>query len=166
MAVLGILASVAVPGMRDVVLDNRRVSTTNEFVYTMQLARSEAIARNQRVTVCPSVNGRACANRSYWSRGWIMFNDIDLNRSPGGDNEAILKYVEVDGEFEVGPIGFTGTYTYRPNGRIMGTTTAVQSGEFVFCDQRGADHARVIVVSSSGRPRLSKYRADGSAVGC
>jgi type IV fimbrial biogenesis protein FimT len=166
MAVLAILTTVAVPGMRNIMLDNRRVSATNEFVYTMQLARSEAISRNQRVTVCPSVNGRSCANRNYWSRGWIMFNDIDLNRVPGGTNETIMKYVEVNGDFDVAPIRFTGTYTYRPNGRIMGTTTAVQNGEFVFCDQRGDDYARVVVVESNGRPQLSKYRADGSDVGC
>lgn len=165
-SVMAVLASVAIPGMQNIVLDNRRVAATNDFVYTMQLARSEAISRNQRVAVCASINGQACASQADWSAGWIMFNDINLDGSPSGGVETILRYIELNGDFDITPVTFDASYTYRPSGRIMGSTTAKNNGEFVFCDQRGADKARVIVVANSGRPRLSKKRANGSAPGC
>ena len=165
-AVMAVLASVAIPGMQNIVLDNRRVAATNDFVYTMQLARSEAISRNQRVAVCASINGQACASQADWSAGWIMFNDINLDGNPSGGVETILRYIEVKGDLDIFPVTFTGAYTYRPSGRIMGATTAENNGEFVFCDRRGTEKARVIVVANSGRPRLSKTRANGSAPGC
>lgn len=166
LSVLGILSSVAIPGMRDVMQNNRRVATTNDFVYTMQVARSEAIARNQRVTVCASRNGFTCAGEDFWSEGWIMFNDIDLNRLPGGTDETILSAYSASGNITIVPNSFSGSYSYRPNGRVMGDAVATQSGEFTFCDSRGATHARVVIAGTSGRPRLSEKRANGSAPSC
>lgn len=165
-SVLGILTSVAVPGMQNVVLNNRRVSTTNDFVYTLQLARSEAIARNQRVTVCASRNGTNCTSWEYWSEGWIMFNDIDLDKAASSDGEAILRKAVNEHEIDITPFRFRGSITYRPNGRAMGNTLAVDDGEFVFCDRRGAEYARVIVIGATGRPQLSEKRANGTTPVC
>ena len=165
-AVLGILSSVAVPGMQNVVLNNRRVATTNDFVYTLQLARSEAIARNQRVTVCASRNGTNCTSLDYWSDGWIMFNDIDLDKAASSDGEEFLRKAANENELAIIPFGFRGSITYRPNGRAMGNTVATDEGEFVFCDSRGPDHARVVIIGASGRPRLSEKRSNGTTPVC
>ena len=166
MAVLGILSAAAIPAFQDTVQNNRRVSVSNSFVHTMRLARSEAIARNQRVTVCASRNGTACTSRDYWGEGWIAFNDIDLNRSPGGDGESILHVVKMDGNVDILPSTFANSYTYRPNGRVMGNTVDKQSGEFVFCDKRGNDYARVVVVGINGRPELSEKTSKGLTPNC
>jgi type IV fimbrial biogenesis protein FimT len=165
-SILGILGSVAVPGMENILLDNRRVSVTTDFVRALQLARSEAAARNQRVTVCASANGTACSAQSYWSNGWIVFNDLNLNGQPGGTDEMILMYALNNDSVDIAPDEFTNSVTYRPNGRAMAATVDDNSGEFVFCDRRGAEHARVVQIGSNGRPVLSHYSADGSAPDC
>jgi type IV fimbrial biogenesis protein FimT len=166
LSILAILGSVAVPGMENIMLDNRRVSVTNDFMRALQLARSEAAARNQRVTVCASANGSGCSAQSYWNSGWIVFNDLNLDGQPGGTNESILMYAQNKDSIELTPDSFTNLVTYRPNGRAMAATVTTNSGEFVFCDRRGADHARVVQIASNGRPTLSHYSTDGSEPDC
>jgi hypothetical protein len=55
---------------------------------------------------------------------------------------------------------------YRPNGRVMTTSATGNSGQFTVCDTRGSDHAKVLIVDLSGRPRLSKTLANGSSPSC
>jgi type IV fimbrial biogenesis protein FimT len=166
MSIVGILASVAVPGMQNVVLNNRRVSVSNDMAYSIQLARSEAITRNQRVIVCASENGSTCASASDWTDGWIAFNDANGDKAPGGTGESILLHSTGTGGITITPVTFTDSFTYRPNGRVMGASVAASTGEFVFCDRRGADHARVLSIRASGRPILSETLASGSAPTC
>jgi type IV fimbrial biogenesis protein FimT len=165
-SVVGILATVAIPGMQDIVLDNRRATLANQLSHGMQFARSEAVTRNQRVTVCASVNGTACANKEFWSTGWIIFNDLDGDQLPGGDDESILKYIKGNNNLTITPGSFANSFTYRPNGRVIGNVAAVNSGEFVFCDSRGAEKARVLIIGTNGRPRLDEKLSDGSAPSC
>lgn len=163
--VLTILGTVALPGMENIMLNNSRVSLTNEFIGSLHVARSEAATRNQRVTMCASANGTSCGNTSTWKNGWIIFNDVDLSGAPDGD-ELIIKDVRSDGEIDIVPDTFSAAITYRPNGRAMADTVAENTGEFTFCDRRGAEHARVLIVGSNGRPQLSATAADGSQPDC
>jgi type IV fimbrial biogenesis protein FimT len=147
-------------------LNNRRVSLTNEFSYSLKIARSEAISRNQRVTVCATSTGVDCAAKNYWSSGWIVFNDIDLDGDTGGDGEVVLLEVSGNDSTIITPTGVENTITYRPNGRMMGEEVADNTAEFVFCDSRGAAHARVLIVGANGRPRLSETMANDAAPSC
>jgi len=165
-SIVGILASVAVPGMQNVVQNNRRVSVSNDMAYSIQLARSEAITRNQRVIVCASTNGTSCATSSDWSEGWIAFNDANGDKTPGGTGESVLLYSVGNDSIAITPVTFTDSFTYRPNGRVMGISVGASTGEFVFCDSRGAKHARVLSIRASGRPVLSETHASGSAPTC
>ena len=56
--------------------------------------------------------------------------------------------------------------TYRPNGRIVNAGLNGSAGAMTFCDDRGADYAKVMIIDLSGRPRISKTMADGSAPAC
>jgi len=56
--------------------------------------------------------------------------------------------------------------TYRPTGRVADAGFNGSSGAFTVCDDRGADHAKVMIIDLSGRPRLSKLMPDGSAPAC
>lgn len=164
-SVISILGAIAVPGMQDIMLNNRRVSITNEFSYALQLARSEAITRNQRVTVCASTSGVSCASSDYWAQGWIVFNDADRNRQVSSD-EDIIAVFDGNESTSIRPIGITDSLSYRPNGRMMGDSTAVSSAEFVFCDRRGAEHSRVLIIAANGRPQVSATDSNGAAPTC
>ena len=164
-SVIGILAGVAVPGMNNIILDNRRASVTNDMVYSMQAARSEAVTRNQRVAVCASRNGTSCASKYFWSEGWIVFNDLDQDFTPDGDEE-ILYRLRGNESIEVTPLDFDNSFAYRPNGRFLTEDDDVSTGQFSFCDSRGGERARVLIVNTSGRPRLSETTRTGDVPSC
>jgi type IV fimbrial biogenesis protein FimT len=70
-AVLGILAVVAVPAMTGMINNSRLRGQAEEVAAALQLARSEAVRRNQRITACASASGTSCAASAsrlvvYW----------------------------------------------------------------------------------------------------
>lgn len=72
LAVLAILLSLAVPSFTSVINANRLTAQANELVADLQLARTEAIRRNQRVTVCPSLDNATCAAGGSWANRIVI----------------------------------------------------------------------------------------------
>ena len=70
-AVVGVIALIAVPGMQALVSNNRLTGMAGELTASLQLARSEAIRRNAPVTVCGTTDGSTCAAEASWER-WIV----------------------------------------------------------------------------------------------
>lgn len=79
LSVLVILLAVAAPGLQPLARNNRITALTNDLVSTLNLARSEAIKRGVRVTVCKSANPDAsapvCSAGANWRDGWLVFVD-------------------------------------------------------------------------------------------
>jgi type IV fimbrial biogenesis protein FimT len=165
LAIAGILTAIAVPGMQSIIDNNRRVSITNQMTYTMHTARSEAITRNVQVTICPSSNQESCNDGAVWEQGWIAFTDIGRDRDVNGDDEIVVVSQGV-ANIDVYVDEFDDFLVYRPNGRILVADAAVNTGQFTFCDPRGAEYARVVYVNTSGRPKLSEHQLDQSAPEC
>jgi Tfp pilus assembly protein FimT len=100
-----------------------------------------------------------------WTQGWIAFQDADSDQNVDAGETIISTSGAVDRlTFSSGEFGLF--MMYRPNGRVMNTTVNGNSGEFTICDQRGAGHAKVMIIELSGRPRISRRMADGSAASC
>ena len=164
LAVASISLSMAVPSFMTVVNNNRRATGVNQFVTTMRVARNEAITRGARVRVCPSSSGTSC-EAVDWNKGWLAFADLNNDQTIDA-GEQILTAVGELPRIDISTAEFPNFLIYRPNGRVMVATTAVNSGELTFCDPRGGAHARVVIVESSGRPRLSEYTDAGTAPTC
>lgn len=162
-AVAGISLSLVIPGFDSVVSNNRRATAVNQFVSTMHAARSEAITRNQQITICPSSDALTCGGAS-WENGWLYFADLDrdqaLDAGEGviGASPTAPRITITTAEFPV--------LSYRPTGRVLSTVPGVSTGEFTFCDHRGAEYARVVIVNPMGEPRLSETTAAGAAPAC
>ncbi len=75
--VVAILLALAVPSFQGMIATSNLTSTTNDLIATLARARSDAIRRGKRVTVCMSADGAACTTTGNWSQGWIMFNVND-----------------------------------------------------------------------------------------
>lgn len=146
MTVLALVLGIGVPGLRDFVLNNRQVSAVNEMVASMQYARTESVARNGFVSLCPSSNQTGCTGGN-WDTGWIIFSDLDGDGSVDGD-DTVVRAVEplnnLDFSSDVAAL------TYRRNGRSTAT------GTFTLCDARGDSHGKVILMDLAGRPRVQK----------
>ena len=160
----GLLLSMAVPALGIFVSNARQTGAINDFVSTIHQARSTAVTTNTRVTICPSANGNNC-QAVGWNQGWIMFSDPDSDRNVDNDETVLSSNGPIDG-LTIQSAEFGAFLMYRPNGRVMNAALNGSSGAFTVCDDRGANHAKVMIIDLSGRPRLAKVLADGSAPAC
>lgn len=71
--VAGLLLTVGVPSYMDLVRNNRATTHANELVGAISIARSEAIRRGARVTLCHSSDLKTCGGT--WTDGWIVVAD-------------------------------------------------------------------------------------------
>ena len=163
-ALTGLLLSMAVPALQQFTSNARQTSTINDFVSSMHIARSTAVTTNFRTTICASSNGVSC-EAVTWDQGWIVFSDRDSDQTVDNDETIVASSDGADG-LDIRSGEFGQFLMYRPNGRVMTASAAGNSGQFTVCDSRGSEHAKVLIVDLSGRPRLSYHQADGSAPSC
>lgn len=70
-AVLGIVAAIAAPSFGRMINHNQLVSSSNEMIAAMQVARTEAVSRRATTTFCPSKDGANCSGAA--GSEWIVF---------------------------------------------------------------------------------------------
>jgi len=158
--IVAILATVAVPSFNDLRLDSQRTTTVNDFIHALFLARSEAIKRGQVVSICKSKDGTTCAAKgAQWDDGWIVFANNDRDDLPVRDpDEPILL---VNSGWTAGSITSNReAYSFRAYQQ------AVVNGTIIFCDPRGSAHARAIIISHTGRPRVAQRDSDNRPLKC
>lgn len=72
--ILAVLVATAVPSFRTIIANNRSSTLATEMVTALNTARSEAIKRGGRVSICSSSDAATCAGAA-WQDGWIVFVD-------------------------------------------------------------------------------------------
>lgn len=159
-AVLSVLVALAAPTFADLKLNADRTTTVNEFFHALFLARSESLKRGEVVSVCRSSNGETCADASApWSAGWIVFVNADRDEPAQRDvDEPLLAVYSARTTISIS--SNRATYSFRPG--VQG----VVNGTIVFCDRRGSEHARAIIISHTGRPRVAQRDSSGRALAC
>ncbi len=160
MAIVAGLVGWGVPALRDLRLNAARTGEVNLFLQAVHLARSEAIKRNAVVSLCPSLDGETCATvGTAWDRGWIVFVNVD--RDSPAVRDAGEELLHVYPAWTGGNVdGNRSTLSFRAFGQSAVTAT------FTFCDDRGGDAARAVIISQIGRPRVSDHSASGAALAC
>lgn len=158
MGIAAVLVTGAVPSFRQMIMDSRRTAAINELVGTIQFARSEAAKRNREVVLCPSGGGRQCT-KDPWNLGWLVFANLDQDSPARLDAGEPLLYVKSARE----GLKITANrrvFRFRPLGvrSVNGTVT--------FCDSRGAQSARAVIISYTGRPRVSGRSASNRPLKC
>lgn len=152
-----IVLAVGVPSFMAFIQNNRLVTGTNDLVSVLNFARSEAITRGLRVTVCKSSDQTSCdTSGSGWEQGWIVFTDDnnDGDYDPSGTPAETL--LGVHGEME-GQLTATGNtpvanyISYVTSGQGQLTSGAFQAGTIQICDDRSGNFGRNLVIGSTGR---------------
>jgi len=164
LGVATILIAVAIPGMQSFQMNSRQTGAINELVSGMRIARNTAITTNTRVTVCASDDGDSCGNVG-WDEGWIAFVDLDGDRNLDNDESILRAGAKVKG-VTIKSGQFSNVFVYRPNGRVMFANINQNSGQFMICDRRGAEHAKGISLDLSGRPRIVDTYSAGFSLSC
>ena len=159
LAIVAIIVLAGVPMFRDLQLNQHMTAQVNGLIHAIFLAKHSAHTTLSEMTICKSQSGHQCESQAEWSDGWLLFNNIDRDRPPSIDaDENILASGEP-----------------YPGGRIHANRLAFvfrafeirsTNGTLVFCDARGEAHAKALIVSYTGRPRIANKRADGQSLQC
>ena len=159
LALLGTLLSLGMPALEKAALDSRMAAQVNGFVRGIHLAKQTALKNNTEIVICKSTSGKRCEHDQAWHTGWVIFSNRDRDYPPQIDPDE--KRLMVGAEFEHGRIiSNRKRFVFRPF-EIRST-----NGTLYFCDRRGISHARRIIVSFTGRPRLANLDDSESTDAC
>lgn len=142
-------------GLSDFLLNNRRDAALNDLLATANYARSQAVTRGTRVTLCASSGQQSCDGGSGWERGWIVFPD---SSNPG----IVDRGEEIYRQHGPLPSGFrlrgNGSLANRISFGPLGTSLGF-AGTLTLCDRRGFGappgvRARQLKFTTGGRARV------------
>ncbi len=160
LALVALLVGLGVPGLGDLIASSRVKATATRFMGHVNMARTEAIVRGQRVVLCPSRDGAGCLADGLWHAGWLMFVDRDGDREHAVD-EPLLQ--------AAGPATAVRLVTSRMRRRLVFQPTGLSpasNGTYTVCSLRPATAPLAVIVSNTGRARLSRVRPDGTPLAC
>ena len=149
LAILGVLAVFALPGIGELLRNNRLATQSNDVVGTLAFARAEAMRRGARIAVCPSSNGADCTGGADWAAGIIVFTDTNRNGSTDAGEEVLRVMAPLSGNNTLTASGISTFLQFRGSG------VAAPMGALKLCDSR-PDYGRSIAVASSGSISLTK----------
>ena len=119
----------------------------------LQSARSEALRRNERVDLCPSVDGSTCDPAGRWEAGWLTFVDEDGNGRRDPAEPLVSVAAPAGAKITVSGNRPVARYvSYTPYGHTRLVTGALQMGTFTVC-KPGLGVIEV-VLANGGRPRV------------
>jgi len=177
-SLVAILMGIALPNMRDFIRNNRLSSGVNDMLHSLNVARTEAIKRqNGNVVVCgtaaPDVVDAAkrCDYNTFV--GWFVFQDTNGNWQHENAEAVIEGHTALDPSLTVKLDANNAIVSYGPSGFAMPAGVRVPTATMVLCDARGVQAqgtgstARALFITATGRARASATYADvaGTALG-
>ncbi len=156
---VAILAGIAIPSFAASIARQRQRVEIDALFHAIHLARKESIMRRKVVSLCPSLDGDACADSRDWSGGWLMFENKDRDSPPRIDaGEPVLIRHKVGDNMIISANrkGFT----------LRATFLRATNGTFVFCDPQNRISPVALVVSYTGRPRVARHKTNRDLYSC
>lgn len=170
-AIVAILASLAVPSFQSLIASSNLTSTTNDLIATLARARSDAIRRGKRVTVCMSADSAQCTTSGDWAQGWIMFNDddhADASATVESTNDITAKAAALTNNIVVKAKSSQAYFSYSADGQVKLMNGGNGAGSIRVCSTSSAltndTRTRDIVINFVGRVNVIKKT--GIAASC
>ncbi|MEN9903641.1 MAG: hypothetical protein RLZZ555_206 [Pseudomonadota bacterium] len=158
LSIVAILASLGAPSFQTLIRSERLTVYSNSMLSTIWLARSEAIKRNARITLCKSADGKSCTTAGDWAQGGLLFVDSNGNGKLE-TGEPIVKQLKelASGWKTTGNSPVADYISYLPTGQALQANGSLQMGTLTICQQSTeSSNAMQIIISSTGRPRTEK----------
>jgi type IV fimbrial biogenesis protein FimT len=157
LALAGVLAAIAIPGYRDWIAGYELAIHAQQLAASMALARTEALKRAARVSLCRSADGRQCVAGGGWAAGWIVF--LDRNRDGRVDaGEPVLRIEPpaAPGVRVAANRSVEDYVSFTASGHARLLNGGLQMGTFTVC--RAGMPATRVVLANSGRVRTERTR--------
>ena len=144
-ALLGLLLGLAVPGSAALLREAAMTRAVNALVADVHRARQAAQSTARPFVLCSSADGRHCDDSLDWSAGWLL---------------APAQRFAAPAETAIGREAFAAStgILIRANRRAFEFrpfTLRDTNGSVWFCDRRARARGRRLVISPTGRPRLT-----------
>jgi type IV fimbrial biogenesis protein FimT len=157
-SIVAILAMLGVPSFQTQIRSTRLTAYGNSMLASIWLARSEAIKRNARVTLCKSANNLSCTTAGDWAQGGLLFVDSNGNgkREVG---ELVVKQLKgLAPSWKATGNGPVADYiSYLSTGQALQASGSLQMGTLTICKESSeSGEAMQIIINSTGRPKTEK----------
>jgi len=160
LSIAAILLTIAIPAWHSWVQSSRIQSYSHTLFAQMQMARAAALSGHQDVVFCPSADQQTCKDTAAWQEGWILFRDEDGDANFGGQ-DVLLRVQAGQTQIAISSAASRTRIRFQPSG-----TTGGSNGTYLFCDTSTQVLPVAIILSRTGRARISTTAADGSALVC
>jgi type IV fimbrial biogenesis protein FimT len=159
LTLVALIIGLGLPSFSGIVARSRMHVEINALFHAIHVARKESIMRKRVVSLCPSLDGLNCEPGRDWSTGWLMFENTDRDEPPRRDPGEPLMQAHRVGEnvrIMANRRGFT----------LRATQKRATNGTFVVCDRAARAIPVALVVSYTGRPRVTRETRRGAPYEC
>ncbi len=157
LAVLGVLVAMAAPALSGMRTRHQLQAQAEGLLDSLVLARSEALRRQQRITLCPRTLDNTCDATAQWQNGWLVFVDANNNAQREVEEPLIEVHGDVPSAVRMGVTSTVkGYFSYGSEGRSQSTGGAFMAGTWRFC-QTTSQEGWQVVSNALGKPRIEKY---------
>jgi type IV fimbrial biogenesis protein FimT len=153
--VLAVVLGMGVPAFASIMRNNQIAAQSNNLLQALTLARSEALTRGKRVSVCAAgADENSCG--AAWQSGWVVFEDDFGSAGSIDASDVVLQRwsattsgVEITGVDDDGSAASSVTYMRNGRAEFVVDFTVDKDG----CD---GEQERQINVNLSGRVALTR----------
>jgi type IV fimbrial biogenesis protein FimT len=153
--IAGILATIALPNMRDLIVRSRLKTAASDLHSSLTLARSQAITRNAGMQIVPS-------NPGNWALGWtvrVQSSGLVLSQQQAYND---ISFTTTNAAYTAASVA---NVTYSGIGRETGSAGAGIA--FVIASPAFPKiKARCVVIDPAGRPSVKQDADLNPANGC
>jgi type IV fimbrial biogenesis protein FimT len=156
-ALLAAAATLAAPAFGELLRDTRRAAALTALSHTLHAARTAAATSGRSIRVCGTRDGRSCSGETRWDPALLQRPAA----ATGGEAAALSRVIAL-------PAG-RGAPTVRANRAFIDFAPLAPSAStatITVCDDRGPPAARALIVSRTGRLRVSERSASGEPLTC
>lgn len=151
-AVIALLLGIALPGWQNFMANQEGQSALNTLASHLVLARSESIKRNRPVLV-DNVDGS-------WNNGWVLYVDINNNALLDSNDPVLASSPSQPADLIINGNTPVSRYVrYTSSGQTQLLSGGFQAGTLSICHTSGLQPVRKLVISASGRARVSRSPA-------
>lgn len=154
LAIGAILLAIAIPGYAFFINASKLTAVTNDLVSALHLARSEAIKRGLRVTICKTSNVTAatpaCDAAASWQQGWLVFADGGTRGVIDAGDALLWTQDSASTAVTITSNNYGQYISYLSSGRSQGSN-GLANGTIHICV---TGTRRDIIINTTGRPRL------------
>lgn len=148
-AIAGALACIAVPAWINASEAAHSASAQVAIGASILRAANHSAVTGTEVVLCPG-DASGCRAGIDWSRGWIVYADLDRDRFRDANETLLTASGALGGRAHLRSTEGRTRLMFQPNGGNVGSNVT-----FTLCDGRGAGKATSLVLANNGRLRAA-----------